>query len=121
MTYIVIIMIVVILANIYIESDFFQLKCIVSGVDGNKYCVRERRRLNEAADLLADVNVKMKSIVSFMYKTYPEKKMSSDYTKDLIHKRLMRHYLPVNILRIVKIKGKNWHFAYIVVKTGPSL
>ena len=51
MTYIVIIMIVVILANIYIESDFFQLKCIVSGADGNKYCVRERKRLHQAADL----------------------------------------------------------------------
>jgi len=74
MTYIVIIMIIVILANIYIESDFFYLICIVSGVDGNKYCVRERRRLNQAADLLADVNVKMKTIVSHMYKTYPEKK-----------------------------------------------
>ena len=27
---------------IYLDRDEFQLKCIISTVDGNKYCVRER-------------------------------------------------------------------------------
>ena len=38
---------------VYFSTDDFQLKCIVSGLDGNKYCVRERNKLQEAADLLA--------------------------------------------------------------------
>lgn len=30
----------------YFISDEFQLKCIVSTVDGNKYCVRERTKVH---------------------------------------------------------------------------
>lgn len=74
MTYILILMIIVIIIKLYIEADFFQLKCIVSSVDGNKYCVRERKNIKPAADLLAKVSVKMKSIVKYMYETYPDKK-----------------------------------------------
>ena len=73
-SYIVIFMIIIIVIKLYIEADFFQLKCIVSDVDGNKYCVRERKRLNDAADLLAAVSENMKHIVNYMYKKYPEKK-----------------------------------------------
>jgi len=72
-TYILILMIIVIIIKLYIDADFFQLKCIVSSVDGNKYCVRERKKLKQSADLLASVSVKMKSIVNYMYKTYPNK------------------------------------------------
>ncbi len=32
--------------KMYFESDAFNLKCIVSDVDGNKYCVRERAKFN---------------------------------------------------------------------------
>ena len=74
MTYVLIIMIVVVVIKIYIDADYFQLKCIVSDVDGNKYCVRERKKLNESADLLAKVSVKMKEIVKYMYEQYPNKK-----------------------------------------------
>ena len=73
-TFILIIMIAIIVFRIYIEADFFQLKCIISDVDGNKYCVRERKKMDDAADLLASVNEKMKFIVAYMYKTYPDKK-----------------------------------------------
>ena len=44
----------------YYTSDEFQLKCIVSTIDGNKYCVRERKRVQEAADMLAKINKKCK-------------------------------------------------------------
>ena len=67
-------MIAIIVFKIYIEADFFQLKCIISDVDGNKYCVRERKKMDDAADLLAKVNEKMKFIVVYMYKKYPDKK-----------------------------------------------
>lgn len=73
-TYIIVIMIAIIVFKIYIEADFFQLKCIISDVDGNKYCVRERKKMDDAADLLAKVNEKMKFIVAYMYKKYPDKK-----------------------------------------------
>ena len=37
--YVLIAFIVIICLYIYFDSDTFQLKCIVSTVDGNKYCV----------------------------------------------------------------------------------
>ena len=45
--------------KLYYESDMFQLKCIVSTVDGDKYCVRERNNMLPAVDLLAKTSEKM--------------------------------------------------------------
>ena len=55
----------------YKNSDEFQLKCIVSTVDGDKYCVRERARMQEAADLLAEVTEKCKALVYYLENKYP--------------------------------------------------
>jgi hypothetical protein len=52
-------------------SDAFQLKCIVSTVDGNKYCVRERAKEQAAADLLAKVTEKCKQLVDYVAKKFP--------------------------------------------------
>jgi hypothetical protein len=59
-------------AFVYFKDDTFQLKCIVSTVDGNKYCVREREKLQDAADLLASVTEKCKTLVDFCKTTYPD-------------------------------------------------
>jgi len=56
----------------YRSSDEFQLKCIVSTVDGDKYCVRERDRIQEAADLLAEVTEKCKELVHYVDKKIPD-------------------------------------------------
>ena len=58
--------------KIFFESEAFQLKCIISEVDGNKYCVREREKLSDAADLLAKVTEKCKNLVRFMEGKYPD-------------------------------------------------
>ena len=72
----------------YFISDEFQLKCIVSTVDGNKYCVRERTKVQEAADLLAKVNVKCKSLVDYTGEKYGDRENV---------KRLVQGYDPKRI------------------------
>ena len=57
---------------IYTEYEGFQLKCIVSGVDGNKYCVRDRNRVQDAADLLAKITGKCKDLVEYMKTHAPD-------------------------------------------------
>jgi len=57
----------------YFKNDSFQLKCIVSTVDGNKYCVREREKLQQAADLLAITTEKCKELVKYVGEKYPNK------------------------------------------------
>ena len=70
--YIFIGFVIIITVNLFLKSDMVNLTCIISEVDGNSYCVRDRTKLNEAADLLATVTNKCKTIVIHMYNTYPE-------------------------------------------------
>lgn len=71
--YILIIGILGICVYMYFDSDAFQLKCIVSSVDGNKYCVREREKVQEAADMLAKITVKCKALVDFTNEHHGDK------------------------------------------------
>jgi hypothetical protein len=61
--------------NYFINTDLFQLKCIVSTIDGNKYCVRERSKINAAADLLAKTTENCKKLVEYVQNKYPENPM----------------------------------------------
>ena len=71
--YVMIIFVLIISYKLYKDSDYFQLKCIVSTVDGDKYCVRERTNLQKASDLLALTTSKMKKLVEHVDKKYPDK------------------------------------------------
>lgn len=75
--YAIIGLVLVVCAYTYIyNSDAFQLKCVVSSIDGNKYCVRERAKLQEAADLLASVTNKCKDLVEYMVQKHPDDERS---------------------------------------------
>uniref|UniRef100_A0A6C0EEZ3 WLM domain-containing protein n=1 Tax=viral metagenome TaxID=1070528 RepID=A0A6C0EEZ3_9ZZZZ len=69
--YLFVILIIILCLRIYYESDSFQLKCIISGVDGNKYCVRDRNKVKPAANLLATVTTKCKDLVDYVNEKYP--------------------------------------------------
>ena len=87
--YIVIAFIFSVCIYIYFQNSDFQLKCIVSTVDGNKYCVREREKIQAAADLLAGATEKCKSLVKYCEKTHP--------TKDNV-KRLIQNFNPQKVM-----------------------
>jgi hypothetical protein len=57
---------------IYYQSDAYDLKCIIASQDGNRYCVRERVKMELAANLLADVTKKMKDMVKYLKEKQPE-------------------------------------------------
>ena len=59
--------------KIYQESEAFQLKCIISKIDGNEYCVRESSKLELLAYILARCTVKMKKLVEHMIAKYPSR------------------------------------------------
>lgn len=71
--YILLSLILFISIKIYLDSDNFNLKCINSTIDGNKYCVRERSKITLAVDKLAIVTQKLKKLVSHLGDTYPER------------------------------------------------
>ena len=70
--YIIIALVLLVCLKVYYESDAFNLKCIISSVDGNRYCVREREKMEMAADLLAKVTKKSKLLVYYLQNKYPD-------------------------------------------------
>tara|TARA_Y100000996_G_C22445289_1_gene611579 strand:- start:177 stop:773 length:597 start_codon:yes stop_codon:yes gene_type:complete len=98
--YSLIIFIIAAIAKMYYESDAYNLKCIVSTVDGNKYCVREREKLEETADLLARVTGKLKKLVKITYKKHPN------------NKDVQRLYSNFNPSKVVEILPTSTYTAY---------
>jgi hypothetical protein len=70
---VIIIFIIIVASKLYFNSDSFNLRCIISDVNGNKYCVRDRNKLELAADRLAHVNNNLNKLVNHLSKKYPEK------------------------------------------------
>ena len=118
--YVIIFGILGLCAYIYFSSDDFQLKCIVSTVDGNKYCVREREKLQDAADMLANVNVKCKKLVDYMN----EKHGSDDNVKRLVNgynpKRIMETLPTSEYTAFSENKGEKLAFCLNKQREGVS-
>ena len=56
----------------YLQSDEYNLKCIIATNDGHKYCVQERKNKKAAAKLLSKVIDNCKQIIKYMEKTHPD-------------------------------------------------
>lgn len=70
--YSLVVMVLVIGLKIYSESDAYNLKCILSEIDGERYCVRERASMEIAVNLLAEVTQKLKDLVAYCARKFPE-------------------------------------------------
>lgn len=82
--------VLVVCGYMYFDNIYsFQLKCIVSGVDGNKYCVRERAKIQLASDLLASVTEKCKQLVTYVDKKYPDRENIQRLVKGFNPKKVM--------------------------------
>ncbi len=69
--YILVLIVLFLAIKMYKDSDIFQLKCVVSTVDGEKYCVRDTHKIQESADLLANTTQKCKDLVDYLDEKYP--------------------------------------------------
>ena len=119
--YILIAFIVIICLKIYWESDIFQLKCVISEVDGNKYCVRERAKLMLAADLLATTTTQMKELVAYMKKEYPARK-NVERLHSKFNPQAVREILPTSkFTAYSENKGEKLAFCVTKTKEGNQL
>ena len=118
---IVLIFVVVIILKIYRESDMFQLKCIVSDIDGNKYCVRERNKLELVADLLAKVTGNMKDLVEHMKKTYPDRKNVQRLVSNFNPKKIYETLPTSSYTAYSENKGEKLAFCTTTTKHGNRL
>jgi hypothetical protein len=70
--YIMVGFVLLVCLKMYYESETHNLKCIISDVDGERYCVRERAKLELAANLLANVTQRCKELVIYCGKKHPD-------------------------------------------------
>jgi len=113
--------IVLVCLRIYYESENYNLKCIISTVDGNKYCVRDRAMLNDAADLLAQVTQKMKELVAYMKKKYPEDPDVERLVKGFNPKKISETLPTSELTAYSENKGEKLAFCLNRTKNGANL
>jgi len=121
LTYIIIGSILLLCLKIYSESELFTLKCVISTVDGNKYCVRNREQLNESADLLAIVTVKCKELVEYVGKKYPEDKDVKRLVEGFNPKRISETLPTSELTAYSENKGEKLAFCLSNSKNSSTL
>ena len=119
--YIIIIFIIGFILKIYIESDLFQLKCIVSDEDGNTYCVRETPKLELVADLLARVTNKLNKLVKYMKEKYPSRENVLRLVKNFNPKRISETLPTSTYTAYSENKGEKLAFCTTTTKEGTKL
>ena len=119
--YALIVLLLYICLKIYQDSDVFNLKCIISNVDGKKYCVRERNKLELAADRLANVNIKLGKLVDHCYKKYPTRENIKRLKKGYNPKKLMETLPTSEYTAYSQNKGEKMAFCLNTEKEGDQL
>ena len=107
--------------RIYYDSDMFNLKCIISSKDGNRYCVRERQKLELAANLLADVTAKCKSLVQYMKEKHPDDPRVKRLVEGFNPQRISETLPTSELTAYSENKGEKIAFCLNTTKNGDKL
>jgi len=119
--YIFLAFILLLCLKIYYESDAFNLKCIIASKDGNRYCVREREKLELAANLLATVTEKCKKMVAYMKEKHPEDPRVKRLVEGFNPKRISETLPTSELTAYSENKGEKIAFCLNTTKDGNRL
>jgi hypothetical protein len=119
--YIFLAFILLLCLRIYYESDAFNLKCIIASKDGNRYCVREREKLELAANLLASVTEKMKDMVKYMKEKHPKDERTIRLVEGFDPKSISETLPTSELTAYSENKGEKIAFCLNTTKEGNKL
>ena len=106
---------------IYYQSDAYNLKCIIASEDGNRYCVREREKMELAANLLADVTQKMNDTVAFIKQKHPEDPRTIRLVEGYNPKKISETLPTSELTAFSENKGEKLAFCLNKSKNGTKL
>ena len=106
---------------IYYQSDSYNLKCIIASEDGNRYCVREREKLELAANLLAQVTKKMKDMVAYMNSKHPDDPRTQRLVKGFNPQKISETLPTSELTAFSENKGEKLAFCLNTTKEGNKL
>lgn len=119
--YLFIIFVIGISIKNYFSNEELYLKCVISDVDGNKYCVREREKLEQVADLLATITSKIKKLVEHVKNKYPNRENIKRLVNGFNPKKIYET-LPTSIhTAYSENKGEKLAFCVTKKKNGKKL
>ena len=107
--------------RIYLDSDAYNLKCIIASEDGNRYCVREREKLELAANLLAQVTQKMKDTVAYLKEKQPEDPRTIRLVEGFDPKTISETLPTSELTAFSENKGEKIAFCLNTTKEGNKL
>jgi len=119
--YLIIFLILGVCVYMYFESSDFQLKCVVSTVDGNKYCVRETSRVKESADLLAKVTDKCRKLVEYVGEKFPDQDNVKRLVKGFNPQKVMETLPTSEYTAYSENKGEKLAFCLNTEKNGNTM
>ena len=70
----IVIFIIFLALTFYLNSDTFNLTCVIAKRNGNTYCVRDSDRIQQSVELLAEAVERMKKMVAYLKDKYPQDK-----------------------------------------------
>lgn len=119
--YLSLLIVFLICLKIYRESDYFNLKCIISSKDGNRYCVRERNKMELAANLLAEVTERCKTLVIKLKEKHPKDERIDRLYKNFNPKKISETLPTSELTAYSENKGEKIAFCLNTTKTGNKL
>jgi hypothetical protein len=115
------IIIVILCLKIYKDSDYFNLKCIISSKDGNRYCVRERNKMELAANLLAEVTDRCKILIIKLKEKLPDDERIKRLHKNFNPKKISETLPTSELTAYSENKGEKIAFCLNTTKNGNKL
>ena len=119
--YVIIIFIIGVCAYMYFENSEFQLKCVVSTVDGNKYCVRESSKVKDSADLLARVTEKCKKLTKYVGEKFPDQENVKRLVSGFNPQKVMETLPTSEYTAYSENKGEKLAFCLNTEKNGTTM
>jgi hypothetical protein len=102
--------------------DTYNLKCVISDVDGKRYCVRDRKDLHKTADLLAQVTGKCQDLVNYVDKKYKGENEGIVRLVENFNPKSISETLPTSELTAYsENKGEKLAFCLTKTKTSQKL
>jgi predicted metal-dependent hydrolase len=115
------IFVVSIATKMFLESEAFNLKCIVSSENGNTYCVRERTKIHEVVDLLAKTSDKMEYLIEKLKVKYPQRENVKRLVDKCNPKKIMETLPSSKYTAYSENKGQKMAFCVTTEKSNNNL